>query len=124
MTIFFTILNIAGVNAHILHGCYKNNQALERKAFYKILARQLAEPYLNVRLYNFRLPRELRIGISRVLNKALPQEERGELSNQGQKRKRCGICDRKNDKKTKMSCSKCSRPMCGDCRAYVCKNCI
>ena len=123
MTIFFTILNIAGINAHILHGCYKNNQTIKRKEFCKILSRQLAEPYLNARLCNSRIPRELRLNIGRILKKPLPMEEK-EDANPNQKRKRCGICVRSNDKKTKMSCSKCLKPMCGDCRANVCKNCI
>lgn len=122
MTIFFTMLNIAGVNAHVLHGCYKNNKSICRKDFYKILARQLAEPYLNIRLCNSRLPRELRLTIGRILDKPVPVEEREDLQNQ--KRRRCGICDRQNDKKTKISCIQCRRPMCGDCRSYVCKNCV
>lgn len=124
MAIFYTILNIAGVNAHVLHGCYKNHTAIERKGFYKILARQLAEPYLNIRLCNSRLPRELRLSIGRVLNKTLPLEERQNPNHQDQKRRRCGICERRNDKKTKMSCSKCARAMCSDCRSYVCNNCV
>lgn len=124
MTIFFTILNVAAVNAHVLHGCYKNNKVIDRKAFYKILARQLMQPYLNMRLCNSRLPRELRSTIGRILHKPVPVEDKGEVNIQNQKRRRCGICDRSNDKKTKMSCIKCTRPMCGDCRSYVCKNCI
>nr|CAH7739588.1 unnamed protein product [Callosobruchus chinensis] len=122
MTIFYTILNIAAINAHILYGCYKNHQNIDRKKFTKLLARQLAEPYLNIRLYNSRIPRELRLNIGRVLNKQLPIEESRSIQNQ--KRRRCGICERKNDKKTKISCNKCERPMCGDCRAYICKNCV
>nr|CAI5870546.1 unnamed protein product [Callosobruchus analis] len=122
MTIFYTILNIVAINAHILYGCYKNHQNIDRKKFTKLLARQLAESYLNIRLYNSRIPRELRLNIGRVLNKQLPIEESRSIQNQ--KRRRCVICERKNDKKTKISCNKCERPMCGDCRAYICKNCV
>nr|CAI5845896.1 unnamed protein product [Callosobruchus analis] len=51
--------------------------------------------------------RELRLNIGRVLNKQLPIEESRSIQNQ--KRRRCGICERKNDKKTKISCNKCER---------------
>nr|CAI5865823.1 unnamed protein product [Callosobruchus analis] len=66
--------------------------------------------------------RELRSNIGRVLNKQLPIEESRSIQNQ--KRRRCGICERKKGKKTKISCNKCKRAMCGDCRAYICKNCV
>lgn len=79
--LLFTILNIVRVNAHILQKSYRNKQAIERKAFYKILAVQ----YLNIRLYNLPLPGKLGKGNTKMLQKTLPDKRREELNNHIQK---------------------------------------
>nr|CAI5836789.1 unnamed protein product [Callosobruchus analis] len=117
MILFYTVRNISAINVHILYGCYKNYQDIDRKKFTKLLARELTEPYLNIRLLNCPFPRELRLSIGRILNKSLPIEESTRRDVQNQKRKRCGTCEPKNDRKTKISCNKWKKPMCGACRA-------
>lgn len=63
------IINIAGVNAFVLYNSYKNNDNVTRFEFLKQLAKGLAEPYMNQRLFNNKLPRELRLSIGRILKK-------------------------------------------------------
>nr|CAI5828836.1 unnamed protein product [Callosobruchus analis] len=58
----------------MLYGCYKNHHAIDRKMNTKLLARQLAESYFNIRLC--RISRELRLSIRPVLNKPSPREQK------------------------------------------------
>lgn len=63
------------------------------------------EPHLNSRLANVRLPRELRTGISRILDKPVPLPSTDEA--EPYKRKRCLICSYQNDRKTNLRCVRC-----------------
>ena len=121
MAIFFGILNIAGVNSHVLYSAFRDNSSISRFDFLKGLSRQLCEMYLNERLLNTRLPRELRGSIGRILNKPLPSpvHEVGPT-----KRKRCSLCPRSSDKKTDVICVNCNRHICVTCRRSICLECV
>lgn len=121
LAIFYAVLNIASVNAFVLYGSYAQSPKTTRTTFIKNLARQLVEPHLNRRLANSKLPRELRMSIARILDKPIPTEEN--LQQNDGKRRRCQICPRSYDKKTKDICTTCSKPMCDTCRVHVCKDC-
>lgn len=121
MAIFFGILNIAGVNSHVLYSAFRDNSSISRFDFLKGLSRQLCEMYLNERLLNTRLPRELRNSIGRILNMPLPSpvHEVGPT-----KRKRCSLCPRSSDKKTDVICVNCNRHICVTCRRSICLECV
>lgn len=120
LALFYAILNIAGVNSFVLHGCYAKNVEIPRSTFLKELAKELVQKHMERRMTNDRLPRELRLSIARILKKEIepvsPEKNAG-------KRRRCGLCPRSRDKKTKNMCDICEKPMCDDCRANICKYC-
>lgn len=121
MAMYFGILNIAGVNSHVLHSAFRDNSSLSRSDFLKGLSRQLCEPYLSERLLNTRLPRELRVSIGRILNK--PVKPSGQKVGPT-KRKRCSLCPRSSDKKTEVVCVNCNRHICVSCRRSICFECV
>lgn len=77
--------------------------------------------HLNARLANNRLPRELRTGISKFLDKPVPSPETEEV--EPYKRKRCLICSYKNDRKTNLRCVRCKKPVCLPCVEKICIHC-
>lgn len=97
MAVFYAVLDIASVNSFVLYQSYRDNENIQRLQFIKTLSKQLVENHLNRRLANQQLPRELRFNIGRILKKAV--SEQPPQANSDGKRKRCGICPRKNDKK-------------------------
>nr|XP_022910280.1 uncharacterized protein LOC111421369 [Onthophagus taurus] len=112
MAVFYAVLDIASVNSFVLYQSYPNYDNISRLQFIQTLSQQLVEDHLNRRLTNQRLPRELRLNIGRIVKK--PISEQPSQANSDGKRKRCGICPRKNDKKTKNSCMYCKIAMCDD----------
>ncbi|KAK9680741.1 Transposase IS4 [Popillia japonica] len=69
MAIFYSILDIAGVNAFILYGSYRDNVSMLRIKFMKMLSFELVQDHLNKRLVNERLPRSIRLNIGTILRK-------------------------------------------------------
>nr|CAH7737693.1 unnamed protein product [Callosobruchus chinensis] len=73
--------------------------------FTKLLARQLAKPYINMRFCNSRISRELHQSIGRILNRPLPTEESRRQDVRNQIPKPCSV----NGKiiKIRIWCNKC-----------------
>lgn len=95
LAIFFRILDLSGVNAYAL---YKKSvdAPVPRGQFLKDLSRLLVVPHLKRRVYNERLPRELRMTIKRVLGKDLPPEPAMPTSADTENvKKTCQICPSK-----------------------------
>lgn len=74
LAVFYAILNIIGVNCYVLQSSFKDYKPVSRFEFLKTLGRQLTEPYLNERLVNERLRKELRMIVPRILKKPLPKK--------------------------------------------------
>ncbi|KAL3265992.1 hypothetical protein HHI36_010181 [Cryptolaemus montrouzieri] len=72
-------------------------------------------PYLALRT-------DIRRGVEMILGSRNPQQEEDRIVLT--KRSRCGLCSYKADRKTKMVCQSCERPMCDEHRAYMCNDCI
>lgn len=126
MRYFFGMLDQAAVNARILLTCSNANKNSKEKTSAKDclqkLALHLVRPLLRTRINNPTLRRDIRLGISGILNEnetSEDSEERIYLS----KKQRCGLCTRAKDRKTKEKCPVCIRPMCDEHRAYICVDC-
>lgn len=117
--IFYALLNIAAVNAFVIHYSVPNCQKTTRFQFLKSLARSLVEPHMKRRLQNQVLPRQLRSLIAKLLGETMPTQQ----VHVGDKRKRCGLCPRERDRKTKFQCRRCQVFYCLDCRADLCLEC-
>lgn len=66
MAIFFRILDVNGINVHILHQSYRDSERIEKADFLKMLADQLVKPHLDQRATNPHL-KDVRTGIKRIL---------------------------------------------------------
>jgi hypothetical protein len=117
--LFYAILNISSVNSQVIHYCFRDNDKQPRLTFIKNLSRALVEPHLKRRLYNERLPRELRKVIGKILQEDVPKHA---PAFEG-KRKRCELCPRERDRKTKFVCKACNKAYCLECRAGLCADC-
>lgn len=112
MRYFYGVLDAAGINAFVLHRL--NNNAVtqvSRSDFLKSLAFSLAKPFMELRVTNARLPRNLRTEIRAVLGIPEPAESTPPPTHRGQPetRKRCYLCI---DRKTYNSCETCALPIC------------
>lgn len=120
MAIFFRILDMSAVNAYILNGCYKNNQDVSRSNFIKNLAMSLVKPYMEIRLRNPRINKEVKMLISRILDMPIPVlDEEIVLEN----RRYCFLCPSKLHRKTKYVCIHCQKPICLGCSRKICATC-
>lgn len=126
MAIFYAVLDIASVNSYIVFQSCPTNASVSRFDFVKQLAKGLCNERLNQRLVNRFLPRELRLVISKVLQKPIPcpgEEEGPRERVSASKRKRCAFCPSKKDKKTSTNCVSCHKPVCTNCMVHMCQNC-
>jgi hypothetical protein len=114
MTIFYTILNVAAINAQVIYlenNKHSSNAILKRRQFIKLLAQDLIKEQLQKRSQIVNLPRELRKRTSAISeehketghseltpcsSKSIRRETE-EKTKEGKEisRKRCYICDRK-----------------------------
>lgn len=124
MAVFLRIVDIAAVNAYVLHQSYKDRTPLTRLQFMKMLGKQLTQQYLVDRMKNARLPRELRETICRITgNELQPLHASCNEDLSRANRKTCNLCPAKIKRKTQYSCFKCNRPICLQCSKKVCVRC-
>lgn len=122
MAIFYRILDLAGVNAFVLYQSCPGAK-LRRGDFLLSLARDLVLPTLKERVYNDRLPRELRLTIRRVLGKDLPSPPPLAQLPGPSGRRLCSICPSKLKRQTRYHCCGCNKPICLQCSAPLCQDC-
>lgn len=128
MRFFFGMLDQAIVNARILHKCkwmvHQQNQqkSLTAKECLDKIVFSLIEPYLRERYAQQCLRSNIKKGIAGILNidTAIPITHEPTYLEQKQ---RCLLCTRQQDRKTRILCSSCERPMCYSHRMYMCYDC-
>lgn len=122
LTLFFSILNHAGINAMILH-IFNNNIEVKktnnRRNFIRDLGMALIEEHLKNRKDNSRIPRDSRKRIHALLGETLEEPPK----NMPRSITRCSECDRKKDRKTKYRCERCEVPICLEHAHFFCKTC-
>lgn len=123
MAVFYRILDLAGMNAYALYqGC--PDAKLKRGDFLLSLARELVLPSLKKRVYNDRLPRELRSNIKRVLGKDLPPATLSPPQPETERKRRiCKACPTGIQRKTRFSCCACNTAICLQCSTPICEEC-
>jgi hypothetical protein len=123
--VFYNLLNIAGVNAMVVHKLNHINDVTFRRKFLVALGRELCMDWLGERVDDGHLSRELRNMAAKYSGRAPPPhgpampEERPEAH----RRTRCEFCDRARDRKTKFLCSKCHRVVCKEHQVHICPTC-
>lgn len=125
MAIFFRILDMSGLNAYILHQSHKRANKLSRLNFLKALAANLNENNLRSRLYNTKIPRQLRTSISSIIGIEVPEEVDPRIEKLPRdQRQYCTLCHYKKRTKTAYLCCKCFKPICLSCAKKICNNCV
>jgi hypothetical protein len=121
LTIFFGLLNIAGINGYVI---YKDNnpEQMFRRNYLKQLGLQLITEHLEARTKLQSLPVNVKTRIKLILaegNIKLAKPERP-LRTVG----RCEDCGNKKDRKTSTSCSLCNKLICRDHTTQICNECV
>lgn len=125
LAIFFRILDLSGVNAYALYKTCTAVRDIPRAQFLQNLAYSLVLPHMKRRVYNDRLPRELRLTIARVLGPNKPPEpETIPPENTEVARKTCKICPSRLKRRTKYNCIECRKPICLGCSKTICVDCV
>lgn len=121
LTVFFALVNHAGINAMIVYLSNNNIQTKKtnyRRNFLKKLGFALLEDHQRKRSENERLSTELRKRLGEHLGQ--PSCTPPKKTNAVQ---RCSKCPRKKDRKTKYICEKCAIPLCLEHCKFLCENC-
>lgn len=77
MAVFYSLLNISGINTQVIHVGNTGETILRRK-FLEGLALTLISPHLKVRVQCTNLPKIIRLRISEICKIPLPEEEQPE----------------------------------------------
>ncbi|KFM60311.1 hypothetical protein X975_16753, partial [Stegodyphus mimosarum] len=127
MVVFFSMLNVAAVNAQIIFLSNNVTDRLTRCGFLKNLARSLADDYLRVRSQCTSLPGSLK----RSLQDLFPEKE--ESIGQGKvhcakkklviKRQRCYVCRGSRSRLTRYRCRNCEKYLCLQHAEIICSDC-
>lgn len=118
LTVFFSLLNVIGINSFIVFKHKKGDFVTTRKDFLRHLARDLCHDYLVVRHSEERLPRQLKRNIQQMLG--LEDEAPRPAANlEG----RCGICGWRKNRKTKSTCHLCHNYICREHTVNTCVQC-
>ncbi|KAH9628777.1 hypothetical protein HF086_017711 [Spodoptera exigua] len=122
LTVFFSMLNHAGINAFIV---YMLNNSIERKKtnlrknFIKQLGLSLLEDHIRKRKDNPHIPRNIRRRVHEMLHKEVP----GPPPKQPRRSQRCSFFPRNKDRKTLNGCFKCNAAICKEHANLMCQNC-
>ncbi|XP_066970873.1 piggyBac transposable element-derived protein 4-like isoform X3 [Macrobrachium rosenbergii] len=118
VTVFYTILNVAGINAYNIF--MANSQtAIRRRKFLKELGLKLVEDHIQHRKTNPHLRKDLKRKIQHFsASKELPPKRHREDFIQ-----RCSLCPRSKDRKTRNCCQKCYKPICLEHAIHICVDC-
>lgn len=122
MIVFYLILNISGINSFII---YKENNKckISRRNFLRGLGLELIREQLQQKKDKMFLPKELR---QKILE--LTGEQAGATSQRPtrmvEKPKRCHLCPKKKDRKTKHTCYQCKAYLCMEHTVFMCEDCL
>lgn len=120
MVIFYSVLNVAGINAMILYLANNIEIKISRRQFLRQLSFHLIESHLKTRAAIQNIPRSIKDRIRELTGEELPGPSRETLSNV---RGRCAYCDRKKNRPTRLVCKKCGKFMCGEHCLHICNEC-
>lgn len=119
LTIFFTLLNIAGINSKLVYEA--NTKAnITRRHYLKDLSMSLTKDYILHRLQEGRIPTEMRAVACRIVDVRGEDLVRPRRETPG----RCQFCSSKKNRKTSSSCHICHKSICVEHTMKTCYNCF
>jgi len=119
LTVFYSMLNIGGVNAQIIYQENCPNNKKTRLDFLKCLSRELMKEHMEYRCTIISLPKEIKNKIVKYGFHVNATEEIQRIRQSG----RCSFCDRNKDRKTTKVCTNCARLICRDHLIEMCPSC-
>lgn len=119
MVIFYTCLNIAGVNSQIIFSFNSPDTKVLRRKFLTNLAYDLMKNHLVTRYSVPQVKRLTKLRIAEICG--IEAQNDNEPQNIGTGR--CKICSSKANRKTKYYCRECKTFLCLEHAQIVCKNC-
>ncbi|KAF5276317.1 hypothetical protein FQR65_LT16418 [Abscondita terminalis] len=117
LTIFFSIMNIGGINSRVIFESNKKAN-LSRREFLRTLSKELCIEHMHRRL-KMDISLKIRNSIRNVLQ--ISDQPTARASNVVG---RCEYCSSKKNRKTTTKCVTCSRYICKEHRVDVCLSCI
>ncbi|KAG5887799.1 hypothetical protein JTB14_019390 [Gonioctena quinquepunctata] len=123
-TVFYCILNISGVNSRVLYQFARHGKEISRYNYLKELGLALCYQHVHTRINNNFIPRKIRDRAADIFGIQFTYSQRAEETQGNKKRKRCGLCPPKKDRKTSYVCRACEKPICLKCCCTVCPDCI
>ncbi|XP_069699066.1 piggyBac transposable element-derived protein 4-like [Periplaneta americana] len=124
LCVFYGIINSSCLNAYVIlrHNMTTVGAHVQpREMFLLSLGEAMMTPWMEKRLVMQNLPRLIRENIADQLGKNVP-ETSTTLQGEGAKR-RCHLCPRSKDRKSKIQCSECKRTVCQDHKVSLCLQC-
>lgn len=122
LTVFFSMLNIAGINGFIIFRSNNVHLNMPRRLYLKSLARELVQNHMKKRL-NQNLPSLLSLQMKNYLG-ILPINEQDDNPTVPQGRPKCTYCPKKKNRKTSVKCAKCQKPICKEHTLTYCAHCV
>lgn len=121
LTLFFTLLNIAGINSFIILKHNIRQFDMFRRKFLQTLSKELSRNYLLERLQLENLPRQLKRNIREITGTA--EERNPPPSGEDEGPGRCHLCDWKKNRKSKTRCNVCRHFICKEHTQSTCTFC-
>lgn len=121
LTLFFTLLNIAGINSFIILKHNIRQFDMFRRKFLQTLSKELSRNYLLERLQLENLPRQLKRNIREITGTA--EERNPPPSGEDEGPGRCHLCDWKKNRKSKKRCNVCRHFICKEHTQSTCTFC-
>lgn len=121
MVVFYTLLNVAGINSQVIYCCNNPNNNLLRRQFLRELANVLIRPHLEVRASMLNLPSTIKSRLAEICE--IQDDNVEQVLPQNNQPGRCAYCNWKKNRKTKYACFKCNKYMCLEHIMAICQYC-
>lgn len=120
MVPFYSMLNVAGINAFVIYNGNNPESKLPRKEFLLRLSHELLNDYQKERAVCINIPRTIRMRLQQLCG--IQIEEERPVRNPGAIG-RCGVCNWKKNRKTKYFCQGCAKYLCLEHVRPLCNEC-
>lgn len=115
MRLFFSILNISGINAQIIYKANTQN-LMERSLFLKEIGLELVKPDIMRRASMENISIDLKFKIKQFI--PVP-----DLQTVAKPTGYCAICPRRKNRRSKKTCSACNQSLCTEHVTFMCSTC-
>lgn len=119
MVIFYSLMNIAGINSFIIYMQNNPSTQINRRMFLESLSYDLVNSQLRRRALTTSLSKTIKLRLSELCKMDVPESAGTSFNKIG----RCGYCTSKKNCKTRYNCATCKQYFCLEHAIMVCSNC-